>query len=574
MSIDISSFQDALVPFTALRVRRPRVIWINDGKCREHPLFANMSNPTQWIEQELAYVIPDPKYFPTSLVEPECLKPFNTDRYGGSGLLTNGGGARSAIAGPFQIKGVGKTPLVGQAQDEWHSYGGLNLVDAVLEAINTEVFDRILPHGTVPSYAVIHIGDDTAHMPSGHHNRGPGALLVREACTRPAHFLRAGQFQVREDVREQLLNDVERTRRVNRQLSALLNGHEGVIALLGQFLTASADQFAFARLFRIYHGAISASNIGLDGRWLDLTNTGFVSAGHNFATSPDVAPVYAEASRIESIAREFLYTYTKYHHTEFDPGPLLAFYRARFDEAFAYYGVRLLALPEAEADDLVRLESFEEIVRTIRPILDAEPATCIASPVHSAECDSLTRFLDKLFDPVPREPATGPGWATFLDVAQHAYARYKGDLAFTWHLIGGVIRSLRQAYFSPFFTRTRLSARLLTLTSLQSSSGLGAYIDACIAVSSWLFDNHDLATTPLFSSQCLTVAWNANDGRFRCDRMGTTPVTAGSSVDCAAWIATQNPQSFVIDEFSFLPGVTRILDIVANIEAYARQVHA
>lgn len=574
MPIDISSFRDAFVPFHTYRLQNAPVIWISRTNCEQHPLLRSLSNPADWMKQELAYVVPNPDYFPESIIELHSKRLSWTDRYGGSGLLTNGGGARSAIANAFQVKGVGRTPLVGQALDEWHSYGGLNLVDAILEAINSEVFGSILPHGVVPCYAVLYIGDDTAHMPSGHHNRGPGALLVRGVCARPAHFLRAGQFQEREDVRGKFLNDVVRTRRVNRELHALLNGHEGVVALLGEFLTTSADQFAFARLFRIYHGAISASNISLDGRWLDLTNTGFVAAGHNFATSPDVAPVYAEASRVEAIAREFLYTYSKYHHTDFDPGPLLAFYRARFDEAFAYYGVRLLALPDGDANDLVGLESFQGIMLTIRTILEAEPATCIASPVHFAGSDRLTRFLEDLFDPAPLESAIGPGWETFLNVAEHAYARYKGDRAFSWRLVDGVIRSLKQAYFCPFFTRTRISARLLTLTSLQSASMLGSYIDTCTSVSAWLFDKHDPAATLLFSSNGLTVAWNAKDGRFRCDRVGNTPLIVGSSIDCAAWVAAQDPQSFVIDEFSFLPGVKRILDIVTGIQTYAGQTHA
>ena len=565
MTINITSFQDALVPFTVNKLRTTQIVWLNRRAISQHAELRDAPDPGRWFQHELAYVVRDDTYFTSALVEQGATKTLFTDRYGGRGLLTNGGGARSGIVGSFQIKGIGRTPLVGQALDEWHSYGGLNLVDAALEAINSVVFGNILPHGAVQCYAVIFAGHQTAHMPSGHHNRGAGALLVRELCVRPAHFFRAGHFQVREDVREVLMDDVERTRRVNKHLCEVMNGHEGVIELIGNFLSASADQFAFARLFRIYHGAISASNISLDGRWLDLTNIGFVAVGHNFTTSADVTPFYLETSGVESIVREFLYTYSKYHHTEFDIAPLISFYQGRLNEAFVYFGLRVLGLPDVQDEGFYAYPPLHHIVDQVRTCIEADPRVCIASPVHFDPFDPVAQLLEELFTPSQVSVAPGVGWPAYLALVNRAFAHSTGYGSRRGLLLASVIRSLKQAYFCCYFSKTRLTVRLLALTKTLQLADIGHYIEASTAVGTWLFEKGASAATTIFSSAQVNVVFDGSKETFTCVR-GQQPFTTSSASDCAAWIVSQDRRLFIVDDFDFLPGLTRLMERLCRIQ--------
>lgn len=51
------------------------------------------------------------------------------DRYGG-GIGSNGGSGRAAIIGPYCVKGIGRTPLIGRDVDVGHASGGAYLEDA------------------------------------------------------------------------------------------------------------------------------------------------------------------------------------------------------------------------------------------------------------------------------------------------------------------------------------------------------------------------------------------------------------------------------------------------------------
>ena len=566
MTIEITSFQDALVPFSANKLRDPKIVWLNERAIRQHAELRDAPDPGGWFQHEFAYVVSDDAYITSSLVEQHATKTLFTDRYGGSGLLTSGGGARSAIVGSFQIKGIGRTPLVGQAVDEWHSYGGLNVIDAALEAINSTVFGNILPHGAVPCYAVLFVGLNTAHMPSGIHNhRGAGVLLVRELCTRPAHFLRAGHFQIRDDVRGVVLDDVERTRRVNKQLCEVMKGHEGVIELIGNFLSASSDQFAFARLFRIYHGAISASNISLDGRWLDLTNIGFVAAGHNFTTSDGVTPFFLEASRVESIVREFLYSYSKYHHTEFDIAPLISFYQGRLHEAFVYFGLRLLGLPDVEDDGFYAYPPLRDIVDHVRTCIESDPRVCVASPVHFDPFDQVARFLEELFTPSQVSIAPRVGWPTYVALVNRAFAHSAGYGSFKGLLLVSVVRSLKQAYFCHYFSKTRLSVRLLALTATLHLPDIGHYIEDSTAIGAWLFERDASSVTTIFSSTLVNVIFDGLKETFTCTH-GKKSFTTLSASDCTSWIVSQDRQLFILDGFDFLPGLVRLMERLCRIQ--------
>ena len=82
-----------------------------------------------------SYIISDKNKPPNSGLETDQLIVGEVDRYGGSGIGKNGGSGRCAIINGVQIKGVGRTQLAVSDDDLWHSYGGLNLQDAIYGSV-------------------------------------------------------------------------------------------------------------------------------------------------------------------------------------------------------------------------------------------------------------------------------------------------------------------------------------------------------------------------------------------------------------------------------------------------------
>lgn len=89
----LAELNDNLVPFTARRITSS-LIW-----CAE-----NVRN-TEVLLKACSYII-DP-------VSSASAKTFHAERYGGSGIQRNGGGARCGFDGNYQVKGMGANPLVG-----------------------------------------------------------------------------------------------------------------------------------------------------------------------------------------------------------------------------------------------------------------------------------------------------------------------------------------------------------------------------------------------------------------------------------------------------------------------------
>ncbi|ELE50971.1 mchC domain protein [Escherichia coli] len=108
----LSELNENLVPFTARQIKAS-LIW-----CAE-----DVRNPDE-LQNACSYII-DPGSTASAKV-------FHAERYGGSGIQRNGGGARCGFDGNYQVKGIGSNPLVGEGTDERHSNGALGAVHAIL----------------------------------------------------------------------------------------------------------------------------------------------------------------------------------------------------------------------------------------------------------------------------------------------------------------------------------------------------------------------------------------------------------------------------------------------------------
>lgn len=204
-------------------------------------------------------------------------KIFYAERYGGDGIARNGGGGRCGFDGRFHLKGAGPNQLVGGDADAAHGNGCLFLDTAIYESIWAEIINIALPYGAIRTLAVLDAGYDFEE--SGWIKaRG---LLVREPVVRPAHFIRAVYFKERQFNR--VCADAIRVRAAIHQLVDFLpegsggvsdgSLHERLAAGMVELARRYAKQFSAARAKRIIHFNVSASNLSLDGAWLDLSST-------------------------------------------------------------------------------------------------------------------------------------------------------------------------------------------------------------------------------------------------------------------------------------------------------------
>ncbi|MCX7207583.1 MAG: hypothetical protein NT086_16710 [Proteobacteria bacterium] len=214
-------------------------------------------------------------------------KTLLAERYGGDGLSNNGGGVRCGYDGKYQIKGIGKTPLAGIESSFWYTHGCATIEEGFREAIWGEVCGEVLPFSAARVHAIIKTGTlaPTEHV-SGI-KMVPRALIVREPVMRPAHLMRASYFTESEYIRKNFVSDGVRTKSaVECYSTQFSNPSTGLLDrdAINIHLTEMVERFAFqlAAAFgkRIIHGALSCSNIGMGGEFLDFgTITGVSDYG-------------------------------------------------------------------------------------------------------------------------------------------------------------------------------------------------------------------------------------------------------------------------------------------------------
>ncbi|MDM4208958.1 MchC protein [Klebsiella spallanzanii] len=257
-SLSLSDLTVNLIPFTARRVDSI-LIWC-----------APEISDRETLQNNCSY-----------LVDPDSsahAKIFQAERYGGSGLQRNGGGARCGFDGLNQIKGIGANLLVGEGSDRHHSNGALDVNDAIYEALWGEVLADVLPYGAVRARAVLLTNSfiQNSRIPLRR------ALLVREPVIRPAHFERAPYFRPQFEYIGQLMHDARRVKAVIPMLPGCLpipfegfsveaqcNPQLYCIEGLCELARRQAWQMAFCRT-RFLRLTTSPSNIATDGRLLDF----------------------------------------------------------------------------------------------------------------------------------------------------------------------------------------------------------------------------------------------------------------------------------------------------------------
>ncbi|WP_285762219.1 hypothetical protein [Biformimicrobium ophioploci] len=380
-------FDENLSPVTCHRVKAAVAAWTEAGLTgRDASAYVSKFGVVHY----------EPNCFPDITVDLSQPIELLAEQYGGEGIGENCGGVRCGNLGDFQIKGIGANHLLGDHDNFAHSSGIFTMHMALREAIYSRVLDLALPVGVVKCRAVINIGRSRHEDPRSEAT-DIRALIVRDICLRPAHLFRSPFAKPLKRNRIKVKNDVVRVRMVNRTLSHYLGGDQAYVKFLGKFLSACASQFAWARLFRVAHGAVSPSNLSFDGRWLDLANTSFLPAGHNYQTTQDTVPFLMEALGPARFVEQSVATYAKYNRVNLSVEPLIRYYFEQFDAYLVHYLPSLFGLPvSAFSDDGMR-SSAETILRRVRELIEGNTQPIVSRPIFDSSLDPLVSYVEAQF---------------------------------------------------------------------------------------------------------------------------------------------------------------------------------
>lgn len=562
------TLKDITVGFEAHRVRGAQTVWLDTDALEQ------MDPGCAWTKRHFAkrfaYGVRDTACF-ESLRFAENKKKFAlAERYGGFGMNSNGGGSRCGIIDGVQIKGIGQNPLVGKGEKVKDSYGGFILIEAVMETICSAAFSHILPVGTVPVLGLIYIGRHAAWEFPDDDNRhidAPGAILVREPCLRPAHFIRSG-FYDHDSRRAGVSSDVDRVRRVNRKLGDRY-GPKDVVHLLSHFLDLCARQFAFAKLFRISHSVFSPSNVALDGRWVDTCHVSFQESGYDFALTNEIPSQHEEPGLVKAFAAEFADSFSKYNLVRLSMSPLFDFYDRRIELYSARFLPRLFGMLQFVVTEESLIANYRQLIKTIETIAcGAGPLKIGNSNAHNPS-EPATIVLESLFE----NALGGPISCRFVKVigsrssAELCAEEFKSLLKEYANnnyrniedvIVPCLIRSLRRVYFSAFYYKRRWreqTQKVISAAIPNQIDQLGRYIQQSIGVSAWLFADESDDYVYLYKDDTKSIAYSRIDDAFVLCRRGTTKCLRSDSV---LGMLEDYPDEFAFCGFDFSYGIRRM----------------
>lgn len=566
-SLNAEHFPGNCQPFTALKLVSGKTAWISPDFCFPPKVEGRARTAEDVFFETYGYMIEGGQLFDNLVFDRSRSAEFKAERYGGRGIGDNGGGVRCGILGGHQVKGLGKNVLVGAGADVHHSYGGFKALYAVHEAIFSKVYRKIMPFGAADVYGVILTGPDAAYHSKL--QRGWGALLVREDVLRPAGFIRAPHYRQRV---AGMTSDVARVRRANKELLKYCGGVGGYTQFLGRFLANCANQFAFGRIARIMHGSLTPSNLCMDGRWLDLTNSGFVgSAENNAGGNRQTSSFYEEMHFPLRVTAEMMHTFAKYNGVSLNPAPLIDFYnkelgmRLKSHLCYLFGWTYELYREELDAD-------FSRLSQTVMRILSSGKVAYDRWPEHLGADDPVLIFLERMYcardhaeDTAAGTGAVGDQERAAFDVLMHAayLTRSRIGESFDSFFIASFLLAFKRCAYSEFFFKTRLERQISPmLVDDLKAEDIRDFIDGCLGISEWVFGEPvESATITLFRSKAIEIRYDRSHQSFSIIKTDSTK-TLRSAPDALAAIAREcaaNSGAFILYGYDFAKFLIRMM---------------
>ena len=306
-----------LVPLELVRVPSASVTWLNVRWFAERGFNVADSRTRkrleEWLIESFAYVTPSSKG------RASATRLFHTDRYGSTdGLSQHGGSGRVATWTNFQVKGIGRTPLVGRDAADGHAHGCLSLAEALREVVYSEIAAAEFPFGAVPVLAVLDIGlrFSSPDKAEKYDQNVPRGLLVRPFTVRPAHIERAPCFQGGGDVRAEQLADAERVARMVAWWEAQLSrGDDSLVVEPRELFHRIGRQIGFGHAHRMFNGGYFSSNLSATGALLDFGNMHWLRRWHRAKVLPHAPGFGDEIQIVRKMAHSLAFFFNRHMRT-------------------------------------------------------------------------------------------------------------------------------------------------------------------------------------------------------------------------------------------------------------------
>ncbi|WP_103654300.1 hypothetical protein [Agarilytica rhodophyticola] len=499
--LSIDKIQGSTKRFFAHKMENTETLWINDSLRKKYPKI--LQNNLDFASR-FSFGIIDNHLFDTIIFNKTKKVSLCAEYYGVGG---NAGGVRCGNLKEFQIKGIGRNNLYGEHTDLWHSYGGLSLLEAVCEVINSTVLSKILPIGTIECLGLIYTGKKTAYTPNfngDEYIRGKGAIIVREKSLRPAHFMPPINYEVPSELKGclEVSSKIYRLRVSNRFLSNIFLKVDDFIIFFSKFLQNCANQFSFSRLFRIAHSALTSSNISFDGKWLDLTGSTFLPSGKNYQV-PNMPSFYDEESAIISISNEFIYNYSKYSGCYLDNSILIDYYKNQLRAYKKLHCLRVFGFNINEAKFLSSFEDIDFILEILLNEINRDRSVCDKPPLGKNIDSNLLLIIDSFFLKKKGLQINSKHkiYETGLKLLNISYLKFGKLTSYKNYCIKKYIKSLRQIIYSPAFFKGNITNKILELYESPELFWCQDLINNYSSAADWIFSECDRSFVPIFLSK-------------------------------------------------------------------------
>ena len=251
----LSPFPAAVVP--------ARVLWCNFEVARQLGFSVPRENRlSRRLERQLVEAFSCRAIEAGQAAGRRAVATLHCDRYYGSAMGDHAGSARGGIllSKNVFLKGIGRTPLAGVGGPR-HRDGGLQLVHAIAEAVYGELATRIFSAGAARVVAIL----DQGRTVEVDGSLARAAVIARcGAPYRPAHLVR----QLGEDLSDLPTLFVKLARYGGVLVTR--DGRPQLADTMRRILRLQARTAAEQVRWRVLHGALSTSNMGLFGEMLDV----------------------------------------------------------------------------------------------------------------------------------------------------------------------------------------------------------------------------------------------------------------------------------------------------------------
>ena len=324
------------------------------------------------------------------------------DRYGGVGIINNGGAGRGAYYRGKYLKGIGRTPLIGVGQRDWHSDGLLFVEEAARECILGTIAAYEFPWGGVRPTAVIDTGvrpDLGYRDPATNINRT--LVVVREPALRLAHLERALLYRG-----EEVFCGFVDEQRVRGNIARAIGrmGRESVLRTYIEGWYRWAEQCAYQFIHRIPQTSPSTSNVAIDGQLIDFGGSRALPCWSAYVPGAGLAPFGTEMAEVIRFLHSGGRDVLRRIAVDDDPSALSTFVEReclrRYSLMLVRQFLRLVGFRAVAIDDWMSSPSrYAQLKHAVNSLLEK------CQSRHSYEmdwpADEMEWILPRFWDPTP-----------------------------------------------------------------------------------------------------------------------------------------------------------------------------